>query len=289
MPTRFDHAIIAVRDLDSAITRFQHLGFDVLPGGRHTGRGTHNGLARFGLDYFELLSVYDEQEARAFQRGRILLDELGDRDGALVGFALATNAIEEDAKRFRGTGSDLSTPNPMARKRPDGNVLSWRTLAPGGNSWNKPWPFLIQWDTPDEQRLQIDRPGTHPNGTQYWAQVAVATRDLDSTLDVYRNQLGLELISLSDDASPHTRHAVFNVGKDANKYTIDLYTSDGEGPIQQILDEKGDGPFLLSYRVKDLAETRAFFAQRSIKFVERTDALVLAPEEAFGVQIRFIR
>jgi catechol 2,3-dioxygenase-like lactoylglutathione lyase family enzyme len=285
MPTRFDHAIIAVRDLDSAIARFQHLGFDVEPGGRHTGRGTHNGLARFGLDYFELLSVYDEQEARAYQKGgRILLDELDGREGALVGYALATNAIEQDARRFRGTGSELPVPNAMARKRPDGNVLSWRTLAPGGNSWKKPWPFLIQWDTPDEQRLQIDRPGTHPNGTQYWARVAVATHDLESTLDVYHSQLGLELLSLSDDPAQNAHHATLSIGK----YTIDLFAPIGNGSIQQTLTENREGPFLLTYAVKDLAETRAFLTQRAIKFVENADSLDLAPEEVFGVHIRFI-
>ncbi|HEX6557303.1 MAG TPA: VOC family protein [Ktedonobacteraceae bacterium] len=33
MITRFDHAVIAVRDLDEAIGRSQALGFDVCPGG----------------------------------------------------------------------------------------------------------------------------------------------------------------------------------------------------------------------------------------------------------------
>ena len=49
MITRFDHAVIAVRDLDEAMRRYQALGFDVRPGGRHVGLGTHNTLIRFGL------------------------------------------------------------------------------------------------------------------------------------------------------------------------------------------------------------------------------------------------
>ena len=55
MPSRFDHLVIAVRDLDAAIARYQHLGFEVTPGGKHTGRGTYNALIRFGLDYIELI------------------------------------------------------------------------------------------------------------------------------------------------------------------------------------------------------------------------------------------
>src|SRR5687767_5894308 len=41
MITRFDHAVIAVADLDLAIEAYRALGFDVFPGGRHEHRGTH--------------------------------------------------------------------------------------------------------------------------------------------------------------------------------------------------------------------------------------------------------
>ncbi len=56
---RFDHAVIAVQDLDAAMAAYRDLGFAVTPGGKHTGRGTHNAIIRFGLDYLELLAVYD--------------------------------------------------------------------------------------------------------------------------------------------------------------------------------------------------------------------------------------
>jgi catechol 2,3-dioxygenase-like lactoylglutathione lyase family enzyme len=286
MPTRFDHAVIAVRDLDSAIAQFRHLGFDAQPGGRHTGRGTHNGLVRFGLDYFELLSVYDEAEARAHNpNGLTILDALKGRDAALVGYALATTSIEEDAQRFRGTDSELPLPNPMQRTRPDGQTLSWRTLAPGGASWNRPWPFLIQWDIPDEQRLQVDQPGTHPNGATRWIRVAVATRNLESTLDVYQNQLGLELIKRDRRQGAHL--ATFSLGKS----TIQLLAPEGEGDVQQIIKEKGEGPFALSFAVKSLQQTRTFLELRGIRFVPKTaeiEKLVLDPSETYGIGISFV-
>jgi catechol 2,3-dioxygenase-like lactoylglutathione lyase family enzyme len=286
MPTRFDHAVIAVRDLDAATRRFQHLGFDAQPGGRHTGRGTHNALVRFGLDYFELLSVYDENEARTHSGGgRILLDELEGKDAALVGYALATTTLDEEATRFSGTGSQLPQPNLMARKRPDGQVLSWRTLAPGGNSWRKPWPFLIQWDTPDAQRLQIDLPGSHPNGATAWSRVAIATHNLESTLNVYQNQLGLKLTYTETDYTQNAHHVTLSIGKGS----IDLYAPAGPGAIQQVLAENGEGPFLLSFSVKSIEDTRTYFTHNQIKFSEDANALNLSPEEALGVRIRFIR
>jgi catechol 2,3-dioxygenase-like lactoylglutathione lyase family enzyme len=286
MPTRFDHAVIAVRDLDSATQQFQRLGFDAQPGGRHTGRGTHNALVRFGLDYFELLSVYDEEAARAGNpRGLTILDSLHGREAALVGYALATTNIEQDAQRFRGAGSDLPLPNAMQRTRPDGQTLSWRTLSPGGASWNRPWPFLIQWDIPDEQRLQVDQPGTHANGAVAWTRVAVATRDLDSTLDVYQNQLGLEVISR--DTHQGTHLATLSVGKG----TIQLLAPEGKGHIQQIITAQGEGPFALSFTVKSLQQTRTFLEQQGIKFTHKTgegEKLVLDPGETYGIGINFL-
>ncbi len=280
MPTRFDHAVIAVRDLETATRQFQHLGFDAQPGGKHTGRGTHNSLIRFGLDYVELLSVYDEAEARAFNRNEpILLDSLHGKDAALVGYALATTTIEQDAERFVGRGTIPPRPNPMQRRRPDGNLLTWRTLAPGDNSWDRPWPFLIQWDTPDEQRLLIDQPGTQPNGTTGWTQVAVATRKLESALAVYRDQLGLELIEQS------AQHATLRVGKG----TIELLAPEDNELVQQILSEKGEGPFALTFTVKDLAQTRTFLEQRGIRFEqEAADTLSLAQNETLGVRINLV-
>jgi catechol 2,3-dioxygenase-like lactoylglutathione lyase family enzyme len=65
MLTRFDHAVIAVRNLDEAIRLYSRLGFEVDAGGRHTGLGTYNALIRFGLDYIELISIYDQDEVTA--------------------------------------------------------------------------------------------------------------------------------------------------------------------------------------------------------------------------------
>ncbi len=284
MPTRFDHAVIAVRDLDAGIKRYQRLGFDVLPGGRHTGRGTHNALFRFGLDYVELLAVYDENEARANNSiGRGITNLLTDQTTSLIGYALATTTIEQDAQRFRGTDAELPRPNAMSRKRPDGQQLSWRTLAPGGVSWGRPWPFLIQWDTPDEQRLQIDLPGTHPNGATHWVQIAIATQDLQNTIDVYQNQLGLELIKRDTDEDAY--HATFSIGNGI----IDLFAPNSDGQAQQILSEKGEGPFALTFSVGDLKQTHTFLKERGIKFTAETGKLILDPEETGGVLMHFIR
>src|SRR5689334_25154522 len=100
MITRLDHVVIGVRDLDDAMRQYAQLGFEVRPGGRHTGLGTHNALIRFGLDYLELLAIDDEVEAtRSGGPGQFMADYLRDRPGALLGFALASDDLEDEAGR----------------------------------------------------------------------------------------------------------------------------------------------------------------------------------------------
>jgi catechol 2,3-dioxygenase-like lactoylglutathione lyase family enzyme len=187
---RLDHIVIAVRDLGDGIARYRELGFDVRAGGRHTGRGTHNAIVRFGLDYLELISVFDEPAARAAGRGE-LLDALAEGEGP-VAYALATTDIEAEAERLARGGLAVSGPFAMERLRPDGTRLSWRLVIPGDGSYRRPWPFFIQWDQPDADRLARDGGGAHPNGALGVRSLTVGVRDLEAARHLYADVLGLE-------------------------------------------------------------------------------------------------
>lgn len=65
MLTRIDHVMICVPDLQRGIDAYTRIGFQVFPGGTHTGRGTHNAIAFHQEDYLELLSVRDRGEHAA--------------------------------------------------------------------------------------------------------------------------------------------------------------------------------------------------------------------------------
>lgn len=285
MITRFDHAVIGVRDLDAAIRRYRELGFDVSPGGRHTGRGTYNAIIRFGLDYLELISVYDEAEAIASgPHGSVLVDLLRKREGSLVGYALATMDIAEEADRLQRTGLAAEGPFAMQRLRPDGHLLSWRLLVPQGVSWRRPWPFFIQWDLPDEQRLAWERPGAHVNGATSVAAVTIVVQDLERGIDLYQRQLGLELLERHEFAPFAAQRARFHVGA----FGIELLTPTGSGPVQQMLTAIGEGPFILTLTVRDLEQTRTFLAQGGADLVPAPrypGALLLPPDQALGVRL----
>ena len=132
MITRFDHLVIAVRDLEVASERFRALGFEVRPGGEHPGQGTHNAIIRFGLDYIELLAIRDETEARAGGLGgTALVEYLREREWGMAGYALATDDIEGDAAQLQASGTPVVGPFAMSRQRPDGPTLAWRAA----DSW----------------------------------------------------------------------------------------------------------------------------------------------------------
>jgi len=285
MISRFDHAVIAVRDLDEAIQRYRALGFDVSPGGRHTGLGTYNAIIRFGLDYIELISVFDKTEAAARgSQGNALLDFLEQREGGLVGYALASTDIQQDAGRFRNTGLTAVGPFPMQRMRPDGHLLSWSLLVPEGVSWRRPWPFLIYWDVPDDQRLSWEKPGIHPNGVTGWVGIAIAVRDLESTADLYQRQLGLTLTRRDTVPALAARRTTFQVGSSQ----IDLLMPLGNGPVQLALEEAGEGPFEVRLAIRDLEQTRTFLTQHAVS-VELAPAdpaaLLRSPDQAIGARL----
>jgi catechol 2,3-dioxygenase-like lactoylglutathione lyase family enzyme len=285
MITRFDHAVIAVRDLEAAIRQYQRLGFEVRPGGKHTGRGTYNAIFRFGLDYLELISIYDRNELSARELSGATLAEFLDRnEGGLVGYALAAQDIEQEAERFRQAGLQAQGPFAMQRLRPDGRELSWRLLVPGGTPWRRPWPFLIQWDAPDEQRLTWEQPGAHPNGASGVAGVRVLVRNLEAAVALYQHQLGLAPGERDEAPGLGAHRATFQVGS----FTIQLLAPAGAGMVQQGLDAQGEGLFELLLATRDMNQTLTTLAQQGVG-VELgpvgTLTALIQPAQALGARI----
>jgi catechol 2,3-dioxygenase-like lactoylglutathione lyase family enzyme len=263
MITRLDHVVIGVRDLDDAVQAYQELGFEVQPGGRHTGLGTHNALIRFGLEYLELLAVHDSSEAtRSGGPGRFMTEYQRERPGALLGFALASSNLDDEAARGAApaVGYTQGQPFAMQRTRPDGHVLSWRLLVPGQHTWRRPWPFLIQWDTSDQQRLAWEGTGQHANGASGVTGLRVAARDVPAVISIYRDQLGLPVTS-SSVALPNS-------------------------PIEIVHSEDDDeGLAEVQLRVPNLNVTRDWFARQRIALNHRS---AVPLERSLGAHLVFV-
>ena len=148
-----DHLVYAVADLDAGIAEIEQLlGVRASPGGKHTGRGTHNALLALGAgSYLEIIAPDPEQPTPAGPRP-FGLDRL--REARLVTWAVRVPNIEIRVEDARKAGYDPGAVLPMSRKLPDGSELRWRLAVHPQPVADGIVPFLIQWD-----------PGKHPAET----------------------------------------------------------------------------------------------------------------------------
>jgi hypothetical protein len=254
MITRFDHLVIAARDLDVACERFRALGFEVRHGGEHPGQGTHNAIIRFGLDYIELLAIRDEVEAHSGGlSGTALVEYLQGHEWGMAGYALATDDIEGDAARLKASGVSVVGPFAMSRQRPDGSTLAWRLLIPGGTPWRRPWPFLIQWETPDSERLTVEQPGAHANGVTGVVGVLVTVSDLASATNLYERAVGLPR---HPTAGLERFGAVFSVGRTI----VALGAQEDAAPTQR----EGDGVYSVTLGAHDPVATAVWLGEHAV-------------------------
>ena len=199
-----DHVVIAVHDLDVAITSYRGLGFTVQPGGRHPGRTSHNALIVFADGaYIELIAwVAPAPQERWWQ----VLQAHGE---GYVDFALLpcdTMAVLE-AARGRGLHT-LIGPVDGGRVRPDGAQLHWRTARHA----TPDVPFLCGDLTPRSLRVPEGEVRNHANGAAGVAALSIAVDDLDATVARYAALLGAHAGIDIQEANSQTPRAVFTVG-----------------------------------------------------------------------------
>jgi hypothetical protein len=140
-----DHLVYAAPDLDAACDDLQErLGVRPSPGGKHTGRGTHNALLDLGDGaYLEVIGPDPDQPPPAGPRP-FGIDRLA--IARLVTWAAKAPDIEARLARAKDAGFDPGPLQAMSRMRPDGVKLAWRLTVrdePGGDGLV---PFLIDWD-----------------------------------------------------------------------------------------------------------------------------------------------
>jgi hypothetical protein len=174
-----DHAVFAVRDLDTACETFGRMGFTVTPRGRHT-LGSQNHCIVFGEDYLELLWLPPDLETRPF-----IADFLDGGEG-LAALALKTGNAE--AARVELHTAGLEPTPPMDFSRPvhfAGGVrdASFRTLDIGTRHVPCGRLFLCEHRTPE----LVWRPEwqKHDNGATALAAVAVVAAEVAPTANAY--------------------------------------------------------------------------------------------------------
>jgi hypothetical protein len=143
-----DHLVYAAPDLEAACAELDaRLGVRPSPGGKHTGRGTHNALMDLGDGtYLEVIAPDPAQppppRPRPFGIDTLAL-------ARLVTWAAKASDIDERVSGAKAAGYDPGTVQAMSRARPDGVNLAWKLTLRDEPAGDGLVPFLIDWgETP---------------------------------------------------------------------------------------------------------------------------------------------
>ncbi|MDR0225762.1 MAG: VOC family protein [Burkholderiaceae bacterium] len=248
MTLPLDHIVIAVQDLERTIADFSALGFQVLRGGEHPGRSTHNALVVFGDGaYFELIAWRSPApEERWWQQ----LQRHGE---GIVDFALLPSETGAVVAAAQARGLDYETPYEGGRLRLDGARLHWRNA----RARSQDLPFLCGDLTPRALRVPEGESRIHPNGAAGVARLHVAVHDLRSSLARWRALLGE-----GADISEARRSG------DGSAYRASLKLGSTElvlaapaqgvatGALGHWLATRGEGPYVIELAVRDAAAVR---------------------------------
>ncbi len=293
MLTRIDHVMICVPNLEQGIDAYTRLGFNVYPGGAHTGKGTHNAIAFHGEDYLELMSVSDRDEylaarAAAGGAGPSLVDFLS-LGGGFRYAVVQSDDLAADVAAMRQRGADVQDPIDGARRTPTGQELRWTVAALGARN---PLPVLfIQHLTPlKERRAQVPRAGDHPNRVLGADRVYIAVSDIAASAGSYGRVLGLPVPAIQRGAVIKADMAVFDLGPTG----LTVAEPAEPGPAAEALRRRGPGPFQVLYRTRSMDAAARWMADHGVppptRGVRNTgeQAMLVGPEHACGAYVGFV-
>lgn len=188
-PTVVDHVLMPVADLEAGAKHVAaRFGLQGLPGGRHPKAGTANVIVPLGRQYLELIAVVDQEEAASNRLGGRVASAL--RDGrTFVAWALRTEDLDALRARLLAAGWQLPPISEGSRKRPDGQVLSWRTQDIDTGPEAGAIPFVIEWRVPDGSHPG-EAAASHRVGAAALKRVVVGARDPRVVGDRIRALLG---------------------------------------------------------------------------------------------------
>ena len=179
MISSVDHLIIAVKDLDQAISDYEKiLGITPCWKGKHSELGTKNALFNFENTYLELLSPCDTGPGTEFIN--TLLAENGDH---LAGIALGTQNIEHTKEALKKNGYAVEISSGEAVNEKDGKIRRWKNIFLPNVLSRELFIFIIEHV---EGGLSKNE-NQDPSIVKKLDHVVINTQDADSFISIYRD------------------------------------------------------------------------------------------------------
>jgi len=107
--------------------------------------------------------------------------------------------------------------------------------------------------------------------------ISIAVRNLNKACKVYEDIMGLELDSTYVSDEEKIRVARYRVG-DA---WLELMEPTGEGDVSRFLDKRGEGLFVISYKVPDVDSAMAELKGKGYKLIDDNPRRLLGNRYAF--------
>src|SRR6266851_8485334 len=182
---KVDHVTVAGRELPELRRMFADAGVATEYGGKHSNGITEMALASFpDGSYLELIAPQSGADVTAHYWGKFMMDQSGP-----CAWAITTNDLPRDLKKLQAAGIFVQ-PQKSGRKRPDGVELKWEASNVGPGPQGSFFPFLIQDETPRENRVfPQGQPSTSAIGGVRYVVIGVA--DLSGAVAKYRAAFGL--------------------------------------------------------------------------------------------------
>jgi glyoxalase-like protein len=141
VPGAFDHMLLGCGDLDKGIEFVERrTGIRAAPGGVHPGRGSRNALLSLGeRRYLEIIAPDPAQPRSADVRQLYRIES-----PRLIGWAAHVDDIDAVLRKLTAAGVAFEAVRPGSRKRPSGQLLTWRALSLRDDQGGL-LPFFIEW------------------------------------------------------------------------------------------------------------------------------------------------
>ncbi len=254
MSLLFDHLVVKVKDLPTAMKSFSNSGFTVSPGGTHGGGFSENALVSLeDGSFIELLAIKKGlkpfllrffAKTKAFMSLKYskkwgLFHRFYDRALSLpegiTDFCLLSFDLEGDLKRVNEAGLFVTKPLKAFRKKPDGNKITWSMAS----TLLTELPFLRNNYSPAAKAAQ--EATAHPNGVKGIKSITLLALDFKEML---RNLATLLDQEPSHQTGEEDKQATFSLGTT----TLVLKKSSENDALIKKLRGKGLGVFGIEWK-----------------------------------------
>lgn len=153
----WDHTMINVPNLKESIDFFADEGIIFKLGGRHENWGTANALGYFGINYIELINVFNQQKAGLVSRASSaavydVVQDFNQHKKRFNTVAIRTDDLESIRQRLKLLGIAAGPILEGKRLNEKNQLITWRIFFIDDDIDGLPYPFFIDWENSDADR-----------------------------------------------------------------------------------------------------------------------------------------